>query len=231
MKKLLLILFVSNTANAQILCNGWQQSPGGTPLRLYLSATTGGTAISPTQDAGWEIFSGFDRRSMSATKDGSTIASKVSGATGIAAAGNRDVLIAQFIGPSMGAGTLSGSITAQIRGNTSAAPKGKMTLIIRVIASNGTTVRGIAYSSLGAGVGTDYTATLTNRSLTSVALTPIATTSGDYPVAEFGWTYTTGSGNTNGTQSFGSSSGTDLPVDNTTTSVNTPWIEFSNGLP
>ena len=236
MRKLLYILLcLPLFANGQVLINSYRFAGGGgspTPTRFYLSSTNSTVGISPTQDAGWDVTGGLDRRLMSTTKDASAATSKSSGGSGLSAAGNRDLIIRQYVSPAIAAQTISGTVSIQVRGNMSSTSSrtGKMTVIIRVIASDGTTVRGTLYSTLGAGVGSDYSTTLTNRSVAGASLSSVSASAGDYIVVELGWTYTSGSGNTTGTMSFGSDSGTDLPVNETETNAYNAWIEFSNGI-
>jgi hypothetical protein len=232
MKRLLyILLFLPLFANGQYYYGQTAASPG-TPTRMYFSSTSGGTAITPSYDGGWNVTTSADRRLMGAATDGTSIASKTTGTTGASAVMN--ILNVQFISAQpLAAQTISGSIKMQMRGNMSSTTSrtGAPSIVIKVVAADGTTVRGTLYSSIGTGFGTNYTTTLTNRALTSTAVTPVTASDGDYLVVEIGWTYKTGTNtSTTATQSFGSSSGTDLTEDNTTTTANNPWIEFSNGI-
>lgn len=140
-------------------------------------------------------------------------------------------LFVRYVSEPLAAQTISGNVRGQIRMNLSSAtgctaiPKIVVTVVdilgnIRATLFNGTS---------GA---TAITSTMTNRfSPASAALTSFACNTGDRIVFEIGIVRTAGTTSRTGNIAFGyTSGGTDLPVDQTTTAGNNPWIEISNAV-
>lgn len=215
MKKLLTILFILSFAFCQA------------QTRLYLNLNTA-AAVSPTFNASWNVTSGASRYQLEIKKDGSTIASKTSGAAAVAAV--RKLLIDQFVTRPLKAQTIASGSTlamqARFNQSSTSSTTGQGFVYIRVCNSSGTITQDIGSAST-----TNLTTTLTNRTISYTFGSNITINDGDYFVFEFGWNYSVGTNTTRtGTMSRGSSNGTDLPVNNTATTANDPWIEFSQSL-
>lgn len=196
-------------------------SIGQTTMYLNINNTRQATV---TPNAGWNVTSGSACFYMESHKDNSTIASKTSGQVGAAAV--RKCLIDQFITAPLAAQTITGNLDGQIRFNQSSTSSttGQGWVYVRLIKSDNT-VR----TEVGSMTTTNLTTTLTNRTLVQLALGSLAVTAGDRMEIEIGWNESVGSNTTRtGTASRGSSSATDLAVDNTTTTANNPYIKFSN---
>lgn len=206
MKKLLFILFPV-IVNAQ--------------STFYLN--TGTTCpIVPGVNAAWNVTTGNTQKMMNPTKDASTIASITSGLTGAAAV--RKIILSQWISQPLAAQTMNGTLTGQVRFNMSSISSrtGEGFVYFSVLSAAG--VR----TEVGTLTTTALTATLTNRTLISLTLSAVSVPAGGRFCVDIGWNYSTGSNTaTSGVGSFGSSSATDLAVDNTTTTANNPFIKFS----
>lgn len=213
MKKLLIIIFLVITIGCK------------SQTTFYLSASLV-PGPSPAFQAAWNVTTGGARRMMKPVKDASTIASVTSGQTGAAAV--RKVLIRQFVSEPLAAQTLNGTLTGQIRFNMSSVTSvtGQGFVYFRIINADGTVA-----SEVGTMTTTDLTTTLTNRTLIALTLSSVAVTAGQRFAIDVGWNFATGSTTTiTATGSFGSSSATDLAVDNTTTTANNPFIKFSQTI-
>lgn len=193
--------------------------------RFYLSnSLTSG--IAPAFNAGWNVTTGANRYMMKTVKDGSTLASRTTSSGQAAVA---KFLMHQWISVPLAAQTLNGTFTGQIRFNQSSTTSttGQGFGYIRLFKADGT-----LRTEISTFTTTNLTTTLTNRTCTSGMVDPgIAISAGDRIVVEIGWNYSVGTNTTRtGTGSFGTSPATDLAVDNTTTTANCPWIEFSQTL-
>ncbi|MBK5270283.1 MAG: hypothetical protein JJE22_04640, partial [Bacteroidia bacterium] len=164
---------------------------------------------------------------MSTSKDGSTIASRTSSTVG--ATGNRYVLIDQFISEPLQAQTITGTFTGQVRLNVNSTTSTTALgfVFVRIISNDGTSI----VTEVGSATTTPLSTTLSNRTLISLNVGTLNITAGQRICVDLGWRRSVGTSTTRtGTASRGSSSGTDLPVDNSTTAVNNPWFQFSQNL-
>lgn len=139
-------------------------------------------------------------------------------------------LFVRFVSEPLAAQTISGNIRGQIRmlvastTGCTAITKLVVTVVDPLGAIRATLFNGSSGSST---IGT----TSTNRfTPASTALTSFACNTGDRLVFEVGIVRTAGTTARNGSISFGYTSATDLPVDETTTATNSPWIEISNDV-
>lgn len=201
--------------------------------RLYLPSS-GAAAIAPAFDAAWERTSDALAFAAVTTKIGSTMTTS----GGIFCQFNSttyDVAAAQYVYGPIGAQTISGNVVGQIRilentANLDASAQ----MVIRVIAPDATTVRGTLLAASSAGLSSEFATSLTNRTFPlggSTALSSVAASNGDYIVIEFGYRKREANNFTRNCQfRYGDSNGTDLPSDQTTTTDNDPWIEFSNTI-
>lgn len=197
--------------------------------RLYFDRLVT-SAYSPTVHANWNVTTGNTYVALLFgkvfTASSGTLTSGVTGAAAV-----RELLIQTMITPVLAAQTIaSGStISAQVKTNMSSTSSrtGAGKVYIRLMNEDGTIA-----SEIGNAVTTNLTATNTNRTYSLTLGGNVTVTGGQRIVFEFGWRYLTGS-DTATTGSINSLTGpaaTDLPVDNTTTTANNPWIEFSQTL-
>lgn len=194
---------------------------------FYLNLNTA-CPLPTALSANWNVTSGNVKLMTWPQKDGSTITSTQSGNTGAAAV--RKILIKTFYTQPLATQNIltNSTITAQIRGNMSSVSSrtGQGWVYIRLINPDGTVA-----SEIGNFSTTGYTTTLTNRTYSLTLAGNVGITCGQRICFEIGWNYQTGSNTaTNATNSFGSSSATDLTVDNTATGANNPWIKFSQTI-
>ncbi len=204
---------------------GWLPSVqigGGT--RFYLPST-GAAAVSPSFSAGWE-----DTASASRLR---TITTRISSAmttiniTDLSAA-DRDVLGRQYVSDPLTAQDITVQyIRAQIRTSETLATNNiLLAWSIFVVSNDGGTVRGTLVAVHRD--DTEFDTTLTNRG-DLVYGNAVSAQAGDRIVIEIG-----GGGAPIVTHdyslSIGDDSGTDLAVDDSTTTANNPYIDFSQTL-
>lgn len=193
--------------------------------RFYVSSTN--ATVSPATDASWTTTTGFDRKKMLVTKDAAAMANK----TTATASGVDYMLNRMFVSEPLAAQTITGTISGQIRSLATPFATGfeVIAVVVRVVNNAGTTYRGTLlsmYSNFSNGL---------NSSLRNInfpdaqSVSSVAAQDGDRVVIEVGFYNAAGAPNAC-TQSFGSDSGTDLPVNNTTTAANNPWFQFSMTL-
>jgi hypothetical protein len=210
----------------------------GRAERFWLAAS-GSQPVTVTADASWEQTTGALLAPLNAVKGVSTI-----GTTTITepanTTANQDYLRGQFISIPLAPQTISGAFKAQIRSRESAAgANGAAQVILRVVSRDGTTVRGTLYAGdnevLTGNPANEFSTTLTNRRhpriATTRSLTAVVALDGDRLVVEIGVReHNTSSTAFTYDASFGESAGTDMAEDDTTTTANDPWIEFSSGI-
>lgn len=208
--KLLIILLFPVFASAQ--------------TKYYLGTNTT-SSLPLAYDGSWEVTGGAASLMAYDFKDASAIATFTSNNTGAAAV--RDLLIRAFTTVPLAAQTIATSsvISAQIRGNMSSVSSrtGRGKILIKVLNADGS-----VNATAATVTTTNYTATLTNRTYSFTLVSGVTIPAGGRLCFEIGWEYLTGTNTaTNGSNSFGSSSATDLAVDNTTTTANNGFINIS----
>ncbi|HEU4574617.1 MAG TPA: hypothetical protein VFS36_06405 [Chitinophagaceae bacterium] len=197
---------------------------------LYLSNTST-PPISPAFNANWVVTTGADRMLLSTTKDGSTMTSKTTAASGASGGSTRYILNRQYITAPLQAQTIAGGSTIRISvlssiSSTGQSSVGYLLCLLSKVSSGGT----VTFLQNLTNSTNSFTTTLTNRTI-STALGEVTLSDGDRLIVEIGWHYSSGSNTTRtGTQSFGADNASDLPNDNTTTSTNNPVIIFSQTL-
>ena len=197
--------------------------------RFYFSATAA-PDISPTFGNGsvWNVTGDGIRRKMSWTKDNSTLTSKTSSST----SGTGNYLMYQLVSDPLQAATVSGAtIKGQLRANassTSGSPRLSTAVTMFIVDGSGNYKSSITTSSGTSGSG-DYTTTLTNRFLWNgtQTLSDFTLADGDRIVFEIGFNQHFASQARTVTQRIGNSAASDLAQDETSTTDNNPWIEFS----
>ena len=194
--------------------------------RLYLSSSTA-APISPTYDASWENTSVVSSLLADIAR-GSDAAVPLQ-ANPASTTNPTDILRAQWVYGPIVAQTISGNVKAQFLADESNADANStLQMLIRVVASDGTTVRGtlLSHGTYGNELGT----TTRNTTFPSTALSPLDALDGDYIVIEVGFRHSVTIGtNRQSTLRAVQNDGTaDLPEDETTTDDTlNPWIEFS----
>lgn len=215
-KRFIVILFVASTFTTPLFAQ----------TKFYLNLNTA-SSVTPAFNSGWNVTTSASRFVMSTVKDGSTIGSRTTSNSGAVAP--RKCLVDQWVSAPLAAQTITGTFTGQARFNQSSTTgvTGQGFLYLRIVNPDGSIA-----SEVGTGTTTNLTTTLTNRTITfSVGSLNIPVTAGQMIAVELGWNYSAGTSTTvNGTLSRGSSSITDLAVDNTTTTANNPWVQFSQTL-
>lgn len=197
--------------------------------RLYFPFTEP-APISPTQDAGWEDTDGLLRRRLAHIKGASALAD----GTSIVYTTTQDGLDRQYISYPMKAGIsfTGATVTMQIMAKESAINDDATSRLgIRILSRDGATVRQTLYSVIQHGTESEYTTTNRNKTFANggVVTGSYQTVDGDRLCVEVGHSDTIDAGVSIAvTCNFGEV-GTDLPVDETTTSGN-GWIEFSNTI-
>lgn len=207
--------------------------------RFYFPST-GAAPISPAFGGGgaWGLTAGADRLAAVTTRISSSMVSKSSNSDGAGTGSLQSLshLCRQYV-YQIGAQTFSGTITGQGRGSESATSNNQRPCVkIYIVSSDGSTVRGTVFANSETEVAnpaSEWTTSLVNRKTPWASESPataaaIASSNNDYLVFEWGANKINVSLNNRFvTLSFGDNSGTDLAVDETTTTANNPWIEFS----
>ncbi|MGG9960170.1 PQQ-dependent sugar dehydrogenase [Ferruginibacter sp. SUN106] len=194
--------------------------------KFYLNLNT--TApLSPAFNPGWNVTTGATRYIMSPVKDGSASASK---STNITVVSTGKCLFDQFISAPLATQTITGplNLTGQIRYQLSSLTSASGTgfVYVRLINADGSIA-----SELGNTTTSALAAALTNRTVTSVNVGTVSITSGQRLCIEVGCSYNVSAAVTRTySASRGSASGTDLAVDNSTTTANNPWFQFSQTI-
>ncbi len=196
--------------------------------RFYLTQLT--PSITNTAvNAGWNVTTGLNRFTLARLTFIDRLSTNfVSGQVGAAAP--RKCIWQQFVSFPLQPQTLNGTVDAQIRMIISSVTSrsGQGFIYFRVLHPNGTiTDVGTMNSTVDLVI-----TTFTNRTFTQLSLSSVTIIAGDRLIFEIGWNYLTGS-NTTTTGSINLNTGnaqTDLPVDNTSTAVQRPWIEFSQNI-
>lgn len=203
--------------------------------RLYLSSLAV-TDFTPTPDASWEKTTGFVRRRLARAK--TDLAAANTSIAGQGTAGN-DTLLVQYISePLNGAQTIGGGTETgggQIRALEGAAGlDARMQAVLRVIASDGTTVRGTLIAHSAAALASEWpTGTAVNRKIPlggAVVLPSVSAQDGDRLVLEVGFRQHAASTSTGLVQSEANSAVGDLGVNETDNTELNPWFEFSQNL-
>jgi|GEM_PF-133006 len=225
MKRNLLFRFLSRKAILLFLSLFLLNCVAFSQTKFYLNTNTA-ASLSPAFNAGWNVTTGASRFVMNVVKDGSTLANAASGNIGGSAV--RKALIDQWLSDPLAAQTITGTFTGQVQYLISSitSTTGQGFLYLRVINSDGTIA-----TEVGTCTTSNLTTTLTNRTLIALNVGTLNITAGQRICIDLGWNESVGSTTTRTASiSEGSSSGTDLPVDNIATTVNNPWVQFSQTL-
>lgn len=200
---------------------------------FYLSSTAT-PDISPafSQHMTWTVTTGAIRRTLSTTKDGSTMTSTTSAQCG---GTSRPTLIGQFTSVALAANTYTNlTLRLSIRNsvnNTGASTVAQAIYTGYIVNASGTKTGGL-FNASGTSTGTNFSTSLTNKSLAAFTLatvgSPLTIADNERIVIEVGWILIGGGASTRtGTESYGSDSGSDLPDDNSTTTADNPVLVFT----
>ena len=208
--------------------------------RFYLPSS-GTPDISPAfNTTSWPTVDNADRIDAVTTRISSTMTSKA----GVGNAAVTRQLLRQYISAGLAAQTISGTIKGQVRIASNVTNVGVCALAVRIAkcSSDGSGVTEILAATQSANAEIEVPpasngTTLTNRRLEtspnntfSLTLTSTAVSAGDRLIIELGYKDNTTNTGRYGLLSFGDDSATDLPEDETTTSANNPWVEFSGDI-
>lgn len=206
--------------------------------RLYLPSSAAAAAPnSPAFDASWEVTASAIRRTLELTKDEITFATSAVATALNSPAGAVDVLIAQFISAPIASNvTINGTFSGQMRAQENNATGDlRIQCVVRVLQSDYSTVRGTLIASNAGALSHEFNTSLRNISIPlggSTSVSSVAAQTGDVLVVELGYRkHESATTSRTGTFDLGAvSGGTDLAVDETTTTQNVPWVEFSNTI-
>lgn len=203
--------------------------------RFYLPSS-GAADISPAFDAAWDVTTNADRLAAVTTRISSAMTNKA----GVGDASVAEQLLRQYISAPLEAQTISGTVKGVMRMASNVVNIGMGALAVRIAKCAGdgsgvTQILAMTYSSesgSAAPPGTEGT-TLENRRIETGAngftpsLTSTAVDAGDRLIIELGYKDNTTNTGRHCIISFGDDSATDLPEDETTTTADNPWVEFS----
>lgn len=202
--------------------------------RIYLPSGPANILISPSPDAGWENTANLARVTASYTKTNVVFATQTSAADATAGASDRDVIMKQFV-IAIPTGThfdTSHTIKGRVLcSESNGALNARSQCVIRVIASDASTVRATLRSYDTAALANEFVTTLTNRQMPRGATVPVAvdytSVADDYLVIEIGWRKQSTDTSRTVSMRFGDNNASDLAEDETATADANTWIEFS----
>lgn len=209
------------------------------PTRFYLPST-GASAVNPAYGGLWNTTASAARRLMSTTKN-NTAHTDAAVAEAVATA-NYDVLIRQFVSSSLAAGPIRGWVSAVIRTLESAAAADFiLNMAIRVVSSDGVTVRGwllpcTPFTTLSATAGAlnqeFAVTTAATRIINKLPLNVVHAQANDRLVVELGYrSLNTATTSRTGTLRFGDLTATaDFALTSALTTDLVPWVEFEQDL-
>lgn len=206
-------------------------------LRLYLPSTVQTSPpISPASDAGWEKTSEMDRALASTSKTNSAITAVT--VTKDSTSTTYDMVRRQYLYGPLDAGTISGQALSVVRVLEDASSRDASSqFAIRVIAPDGTTVRGTALALSASALANEWpTTTAANRyfptGTAAADLSSVSITAGDYLVIEYGVRARNNTASGTFTFRLGDPTGSDLANDQTGTTDNAPWLDlYGTSLP
>jgi len=196
------------------------------------------TLLVPTFDAAWGDTEDAVRRWLSDIDEPFSDAFETLTGDEAVATSPLDVLVAQFIsGPLEGAQTITGTVKGQIRASEANIDADyRAQVVIRVVSRDGTSVTGTLLAADTSALSSEFATALTNRKFPLAASSPVTLSSvsavdGDRIVIEVGFrSHNAHTTSRLGSLRIGRASATDLAEDETTTTDNNPWLEFSQIL-
>jgi hypothetical protein len=203
--------------------------------RLYLARELRPPGQVVTPNGGWEKTTGALLARLEQRKS-ALFGSLSTTISGNGTSGN-DTLLGQWISSPLDVNQNIGGGGATFRGQmrmneSSGSLDARVQCIVYVIQSDLTTVRGTLLAMDASGLSHEFNTSLRNISIPlggSAATTTVNALAGDRIVVEIGFRqHATFSAN--GVMSTRDDAGTDLAVDETTTTANDPWVEFSDNI-
>jgi hypothetical protein len=154
------------------------------------------------------------------------------------AGGAQDVLMFQYVSDALIEQTIAGTVKGQMRVVESATGANENAqCVIRIVSGDGTVVRGTLLASDTSALSNEYSATsLTNRKFpkgwagAGTSLSSVAVQDGDRLVIELGTRFGAVIGSYTAQARHGDTGGTDMAEDESQTTDNVPWMEFSQTL-
>lgn len=200
--------------------------------RFYLPSS-GAAPVSPNFGliGFWNNTTGADRIKLSRHRSGTSMADKT-------ASESTDVtqyytLARQYVSDTLIAQTIAGNVKGQIRcAEDNSDADFSYNIKVGVVSNDGTTLRGTLLNSNSAVMTTEFATSLTNRNFPpSTALSSVTAQDGDRLVIEVGFSsFNTILAQRTATFRLGDNGSTDLAEDETSTTDNVPWIEFSQTI-
>lgn len=177
---------------------------------------------------------------MVTTRISSTMTSK----SGVGDAGQDQQLLRQYISAALGAQTLTGTVKGVVRmaSNTANVGVAAPAISISKCSADGSTVTEIVAPTQASDATTSAPpatsgTTLTNRRFETppgntfnIPLGSTSISAGERLIVEVGYKDNTTNTGRFGTMSLGDDSSSDLPEDESTTTADNPWVEFSMDL-
>lgn len=204
-------------------------------VRLYFPESTA-SAVNPAFDAAWQDTDGTVRRKLAHIKG----ASAMTTGTRIVWTAGQKALDRQYVSQPLAAGqTFTTALTVKMQilarqQPASTANVDQPLLGVRIVDSAGTTVRATLFTvaewntaSVAFNVASRRNVSYATGQASNIG-SPYTTASGDRLVVEIGYTDSTGT--TPEAEAKWGETGTDLPVDETTTADRPGWIEFSQAI-
>lgn len=188
--------------------------------------------VSPTADAGWEIASGFSRRTLE-PKNNSSKFLENSDAESVPITTTQDILFIQLVSPPIAAQAISGTISLVVRCGTNATTSNTtLAVVAKIVSQDGGTSRGTLFSVFG--TDTNFVTTSTTgatRIVNAQTLTQQTAQSGDRIVVEIGaHAAAPSTGPTTTAIFYGEVGSTDYALTSGLTTVLNSWVEFSQNI-
>lgn len=201
--------------------------------RFYVMDATNTAPVSPTPDGSWEVTASLIRRELTTGKTGASETKAIATTLNVPA-GAVDVLCVQAISAPLDSNqTISGNISGQAMCLESNAAADMDAQMVIWVAKSDLTSRGTLIASNTTALSHEFNTSARNISWPkggSTTPTTVNAQTGDRLVVEWGFRkHENATTSRTGTIILGNPSGTDLPVDETSTS-GVPWIEFADNL-
>jgi hypothetical protein len=201
--------------------------------RFYLPSS-GAADVTPSFDAGWFNTASADALKCVTARISSAMSNKNVSETNSTA--NQDWAMRMYVSDPIGAQTITGTVKGQIRAlESGSAGDQRAQMLVKVVSNDGGTSRGTLLAFDTSALSNEFATSATNRKFpkgsSGSALSSVAAQNNDRIVIELGFRKgDTSSTNFAATLVFGDNSASDLPEDETTTTANNPWVEFSMTL-
>jgi hypothetical protein len=202
--------------------------------RFYFPASAPQATFTPSPDAGWNYTTEFARHDLARTKGTSAITQGVQLGPWANTAGQR-ALDRQWISPPLAAQTISGTFSSalMVREYATSDNVDQVVTSIRVVASDGTTVRGTLKAIGSSGTTLELISNVSHRChnvANAAAISSLAVQDGDRLVIEIGYANSTAATTPEASAKWGENAA-DLPANNNAQTTNgAGWIEFSANL-